>query len=97
MSTSEPELAYNQTTSNPAPSLAERINALLLATDGPIYAPICFTRTNILKKLNLEPTLERKKWVTETFPELRELGWQVGELTDFAGEGEEILEFRRRH
>ena len=96
MSTSELELAYNQTTGNPAPSLAERINALLLATDGPIHAPICFTRTNILKRLNLEPTLERKKWVTGTFPELREMGWQIGRLPCVTPEGEEILEFQRR-
>ena len=92
MSTSEPESPYNETTSNPDLSLAERINALLLATD----APIRYTRTDILKKLNLEPTLERKKWVTGTFPELRGMGWQIGRLPCVTSEGEEMLKFQRR-
>ena len=96
MSTGESELVYNRTTSDPALSLAERINALLLASDSPTHEPICFTRTNILKRLNFESTLERRKWVTGTFPELVRMGWQCKRLIAVTAEGEEILEFQRR-
>lgn len=97
MSTTESQLVYDQAARGPVLSLAERINALLLAIDGPIEAPICFTRTNILKRLSLEPTPERKEWVTGTFPELGRMGWRCKRLIAVTAEGEEILEFQRRH
>lgn len=93
MSTSGSESVYNRTMSDPDLSLAERINALLLATDEPIR----LTRTHILKRLDLEPTLERRQWVTGTFPELREMGWRISSPGAVTEEGEEFLAFRRRH
>lgn len=96
MSTSESESAYNRTAINLDLSLAERINELLLAADSSIDEPIRLTRTHILKRLDLEPTLERRQWVTGTFPELREMGWQISSPGAVTEEWEEILAFQRQ-
>lgn len=95
MTTSAYQFVRNQTASDPALSLAERISALLQAIDGPIQAPIFFTRRKILKRLNLEPTLEQRELVTKSLPQLRSMRWRARRF-GFLETGEEILEFQRQ-
>lgn len=97
MSTSESESVHDRTTSDPALSLAERINALLLATDGPIQVPIFYTRRQLLERLDLEPTLERRQWVTSALKHLKRMGWQCTRPADVTEGGAVLIKFQRRH
>lgn len=97
MSSSESESVYNRTTSDPALSLAERINALLLATDGPIQVPIFYTSRELLQRLDLEPTLEQRELVTRALKHLKRMGWQCTRPADVMEGGEALLKFQRRH
>ena len=96
MSTTESQLVYDQAARDPVQSLAERINALLLAINGPIQIPIFFTRRKILKRLELEPTLEQGELVTSALAQLRSMGWRTRRF-GLLETGEEILEIERRH
>lgn len=97
MSTSESESVCDRTTSDPALSLAERINAILLATDGPIQVPIFYTGRKLLERLDLEPTLEQRELVTRALPHLKKMGWQCERPTAIMEGGEVLIKFQRRH